>query len=47
MRRPPGRRPLDSNEAPTVTEHRPLISGAQVAICYIVAFWSGFFVMGV
>jgi hypothetical protein len=30
-----------------VTEHRPLISGAQVAICYIVAFWSGFFVMGV
>ncbi len=30
-----------------MTEHRPLISGAQVAICYIVAFWSGFFVMGV
>jgi len=24
-----------------------LISGARVAICYVIAFWSGFFVMGV
>lgn len=26
---------------------RPLLSGLQVAVCYVVAFWSGFFVMGV
>lgn len=26
---------------------RPLISGPQVVVCYLVAFWSGFFVMGV
>jgi hypothetical protein len=26
---------------------QPLLSGPRVAICYIVAFWSGFFVMGV
>lgn len=26
---------------------RRLLAGAHVAICYIVAFWSGFFVMGV
>ncbi len=26
---------------------RSLISGVQVAVCYIVAFWSGFFVMGI
>jgi hypothetical protein len=26
---------------------RPLLAGGQVAVCYLVAFWSGFFVMGV
>lgn len=26
---------------------RSLITGVQVAVCYIVAFWSGFFVMGI
>nr|PZN70132.1 MAG: glycosyl transferase [Pseudomonadota bacterium] len=26
---------------------RPLLAGLQVAVCYLVAFWSGFFVMGV
>lgn len=30
-----------------MTDHRPLISGFQVVVCYLVAFWSGFFVMGV
>jgi hypothetical protein len=26
---------------------RPLISGLRVGVCYVIAFWSGFFVMGV
>ena len=26
---------------------RPLLTGPQVVVCYLVAFWSGFFVMGV
>ena len=30
-----------------MSDHRPLISGFQVVVCYLVAFWSGFFVMGV
>jgi hypothetical protein len=26
---------------------RALLQGFRVALCYLVAFWSGFFVMGV
>jgi hypothetical protein len=37
---------VERDEAATVSEAR-LISGARLAICYVVAFWSGFFVMGV
>jgi hypothetical protein len=37
---------MERDEVATVSESR-LLSGPWVAVCYVVAFWSGFFVMGV
>jgi hypothetical protein len=37
---------VERDEVAAVSDSR-LISGARVAVCYIIAFWSGFFVMGV
>jgi hypothetical protein len=36
---------MDCDEAAAMT--RRLLRGSSVAVCYVVAFWSGFFVMGV
>jgi hypothetical protein len=37
---------MERDEVATVNETR-LIAGPWVVVCYVVAFWSGFFVMGV
>jgi hypothetical protein len=37
---------VGGNETATVSRER-LLNGRAIAVCYLVAFWSGFFVMGI